>query len=118
MLQGEMAGQTSDTLNLRARVGLGVEREPITGVFLTIAEVDTASQFTNDVEVNAAADLGLEWRDVDEGGSSEAAGPEVSECAHFFAEFEDALFGADGAVAPFLSYHVSACYLPPRCDDV
>jgi hypothetical protein len=99
-----MGSETSDTLNFSAGVGFSVHSETVTIVFLAVTKVDSARQFADDVEVHAAADVGFEGGDVDERRGGEAAGSEVTECTHFFAEFEDALFGADGAVSPFLSY--------------
>ena len=87
MLKRKMSGKTSNTLNLSARIGLSVHSVPIAIVFLAVSKVDSAGQFTNDVEVDAAADVGLEGGDVDERRGGEAAGSEVAECAHFFAKF-------------------------------
>lgn len=71
-------------------------------VFFALAEVNAASKFANDVEVNAPADIGFEGRDVDEGVGGEIARTQVAEGVHFFPELEETLLGADGAGAPFL----------------
>lgn len=56
----EVGGKAGDALDLGAGVGLGVHGEAGAIVLLAVAEVDAAGQFTDDVEVCAAADLGLE----------------------------------------------------------
>ena len=71
-------------------------------VFFALAEVDAPGQFADDVEVDAAADVGFEGGDFNEGVGGEVAGAQVSERVHFFAELEEALLRADGAGAPFL----------------
>lgn len=102
VLQGHVRRETGNALDFGARVRLRVERVAIAVVFLAVAEVDTTSQFTDDVEVDAAADVSAERGAFDERGGGEVAGTEVTEGAHFLAEFEEALFGADGAGSPFL----------------
>lgn len=52
-----MSTEAGDALNLSAGVGLCVEGKAASIVFLTLAEVDTTSQFTDDVKVYAAADF-------------------------------------------------------------
>lgn len=102
VLQSQVSGQTDDTLDLGAGVGLGVHGEAGTVVLLAVAEVDTTRQLTDDVEVDAAADIGLEGGALDQRGSGEVAGTQVAECAHLLAQTEDTLLGTDGAGAPFL----------------
>lgn len=102
VLQGHVGGETGDAFDFGARVRLCVQCVAVAVVFLAVAEVNTTSQFTDDVEVDAAADVGAEGGAFYERGSGEVAGTEVTEGAHFFAEFEEALFGADGAGSPFL----------------
>lgn len=102
VLQGEVCREAGDTLNLDARVRLRVQRVAATVVLLALAEVDTAGKFSDDVEVDATAHFGAEWGSVDQRGGCEVAGPQVTEGGHFFAQFEETLFGADGTRAPFL----------------
>lgn len=102
MLQGHVGCETGDALDFGARVRLCVECVAVAVIFLAVAKVDAAGKFANDVEVDAAADVGAEGGAFDERGSGEVAGTEVTEGAHFFAKFEKALFGADGAGSPFL----------------
>lgn len=102
VLQSEVGGETDDALDLLARVGLSVHGVSGAIVLLALTKVDTARQLADDVEVNAAADVGLERRALDQRGRSEVAGPQVAECAHFLAQLEDTLFWAHGAGAPFL----------------
>jgi hypothetical protein len=102
VLQSQVAREPGDALDLRARVRLRVHGVAAAVVLLALAKVDAAGQFANDVEVDAAADFGPEWGAVDQRRGGEVAGAQVTECAHFFAESEEALFGADGASAPFL----------------
>ena len=77
-------------------------RRAVTVVFLAISEVDTASQFTDDGEVDASADGLFKWGAGDEALGGEGAGSEVAECGEGFAKGEEALFGANGTGAPFL----------------
>jgi len=97
-----MSCQPRNTHNLIATVWLRVHCEAGTVVFGSVAKVDAAGEFANDVEVDAFADGFLERRFGDERGCGEEAGTEVAECLELLAEFEEALFGADGAGAPFL----------------
>ena len=94
--EGQEATQTSDPLNLLARVGLGVEGETRAIVLLAIAEVDAASELTNDDKVSAAADFGLQGGAVDEEVRGEAAWAQVAEGAELLAQLQEALLGADG----------------------
>lgn len=102
VLQSEVGRKAGDTLDLRAGVRLRVHGEAAAVVLLAVAEVDAAGQFADDVEVDAAADFGAERGAVDQRRGGEVAGAEVTECAHLLAQTEEALFGADGASAPFL----------------
>ena len=111
VLQGQVCGETGDALDFGARVRLGVEGVAAAVVFLALAEVDTAGQFTDDVEVDAAADVGSQGGAFDEGGGGKVAGTQVAEGGHFFAQFEDTLFWADGAGSPFLIYVVISAVL-------
>lgn len=56
----EMCGETSDALDLVARVRLGILGEAFAVVLDAVAEVDAASKLTDNVEVDATADLSLE----------------------------------------------------------
>ena len=71
-------------------------------VFSAIPKVYAASEFADDVKVDAAADGFFQGRSGDEGGGGEEARAEVAEGLERFAEFEEALFGAHFAGAPFL----------------
>lgn len=102
VLKGEVGSKTSDTLDLSAGVGLSIHCEARAVVFLALTKVDTTGQLTDDVKVDAAADLGLQGRVLDEGGSSEVAWTQVTECAHFLAQLEETLLRADCTGAPFL----------------
>ena len=111
VLQGQVCGETGDALDFGARVRLGVEGVAAAVVFLSLAEVDTTGQFTDDVEVDATADVGSQGGAFDEGGGGKVAGTKVAEGGHFFAQFEDTLFWADGAGSPFLIYVVISAVL-------
>lgn len=102
VLQSQVAREAGDALDLGPRVGFRVECVAGAVVFFALAKVDPAGEFADDVEVDAAAYVGAERGDVDERGGGEVAGAEVAEGGHFFAESEEALFGADGARSPFL----------------
>lgn len=97
-----MRRQPRHPFNLRPRVRLRVPRVAVAVIFLTLAEVDAAGEFADDVEVDAAAEVGFERGYADEGVGGEVAGAQVAEGVHFLAELEEALLGADGAGAPFL----------------
>ncbi len=96
-----MPRQPRNSLNLRARISLGVPGVAIAVVFFAFTEIDASRQLTDDGEVDATADVGFERRDFDKRVGREVAGPEVTEGVHFFAELEEALFWADFACAPF-----------------
>ena len=102
VLQSEVGSEANNTLDLGPRVGLSVHGVSGAVVFLALAEVDTTSQLTDDVEVDTAADVGLEGGALDQRGRGEVAWAQVSECAHLLAQLQDALLGANGACAPFL----------------
>lgn len=103
VLQGQVSSETDDTLDLSAGVRFSVHSLTVTVVFFPVAEVDTTGQFTDDVEVDAAADVSLEGRDVDERGSSEVAWSQVAESAHLLAQLKDTLLGANSTSSPFLT---------------
>lgn len=65
VLQSQVRGQAGDALDLGARVWLGVHCVPGAIVLLPFTEVDATGQLTDDVEVDAAAHLCLQWRAVD-----------------------------------------------------
>ena len=104
--EGERGGQAGDALDFLAGVGFAV-LGPFVGAFggwvgfLALAKVDAAGEFADDDEVGAGADFFLEGADLGEGGGGEGAGAEVAEGVELFAEFEEALFRADGAGAVF-----------------
>ena len=76
---------------------------PITVLLLfPFPKVYAPRQLADDGEVDATADGFFERGDGGEGVGSEVAGTEVAEGIQFFAELEEALFGADGACAVFL----------------
>lgn len=112
MLQRHVGRETGDALDLGARVRLRVQRESVTVIFLALAEVDTTGEFTDDVEVDAAADVGAEGGALDQGGGGEVTGTEVAKGGHFFAELEETLFGADDASSPFLFFPLTSCSCP------
>ena len=98
-----MRRQPRDALNLRPGVRLRVPRVPVVVLLLfPFPKVYSPRQLADDGEVDAAADGFFERRDGGEGVGGEVAGAEVAEGVHFFAELEEALFGADGARAVFL----------------
>jgi hypothetical protein len=101
VLEGEVRSETRDTLNLWARVWLGVPGGAVTIVLLSLAKVDATGQFADDVEVDIAADLGLERRDVDEGFRGEVARSKVTIGAELLAQSEDTLLWTDLASSPF-----------------
>ncbi len=70
-------------------------------VFLTLTKVNSSCELADDGKVDAAAHVGLERRDFDEGVGGEVAGAQVAEGVHLLAELEEALFRADFAGAPF-----------------
>lgn len=100
-LQGQVCGEAHDALDLGAGVRLGVPGVAVAGVLLALAEVQAAGQLADDVEVGAAADLGLERRDVDERLGREVARAQVAVRRHLLAQLQDALLRAHGARAPF-----------------
>lgn len=102
MLKSKVGSEADDTLDFDTGVGLSVHGVTRAVILLALAEVDTASQLTDDVEVNTAAHIGLEGRAVDQRGGGEVAGTQVTECAHLLAQFQDTLLRADGAGTPFL----------------
>jgi hypothetical protein len=102
VLQSEVGSEANDTLDLVTRVGLSVHGVSGTVVLLALAEVDTTGQLTDDVEVDTAADIGLEGGALDQRGSGEVARAKVTKCAHLLAQLQDTLLRADGAGAPFL----------------
>lgn len=87
---------------LGAGVGFHIVSGAVTRILFTIPEVDAPGEFADDGEVDAGANGFFEGRSRDEGRGGEGAGAEVAECGEGFAEGEEALFGADGAGAPFL----------------
>ena len=98
-----MRRQPRDALNLRPGIRLGVPRVPVVVLLLfPLPKVYAPRQLADDGEVDAAADGFFERRDGGEGVGGEVAGAEVAEGIQFFAELEEALFGADGACAVFL----------------
>lgn len=100
-LHSQVSREAGDALNLRARVHLGIPRYSITGILLALAKVQSTRQLADDVEVGAAADFGLERRNVDETVGGEVARAKVAVGLHLLAELENALLGADGAGTPF-----------------
>lgn len=102
VLQSKVAREAGDALDLGARVGLGVHGEAGPVVLLAVAEVDTAGQLADDVEVHAAADFLLQRGALHQRGCGEVAWSQVAECAHLLAQLQDTLLRADGARAPFL----------------
>lgn len=98
--QGEVCSETSDTLDLVAGVRLSVERVAAAIVLFTVAEVDTTSKLTDNVKVDATADLRLERRAVDERVRGEETGTKVAVCAHLLAELQDALLWTYSTGAP------------------
>lgn len=102
VLQGEVCRETSDALDFSTRIRLRVQRVAATIVLLALAEIDTTRQFTDDVEIDTTAHVSTERGAVDQRGGCEVAGPQIAKGGHFFAQFEKALLGADGAGAPFL----------------
>lgn len=101
MLQCKMCCKAGDSLDFGTRVWLRVPGVPISFIFLAVTKVYSSSQFTDDVEVNAAADFSFERRDIDERLGSEIAGSKVSICSHFLTESEDSLLWSDFACTPF-----------------
>ena len=98
--QSEVGSEAGNALDLVAVVGLCVAGVAATVVLCALAEVDAASKLADNVEVDAAADLGLEGRAVDERLGGEEAGAKVSVGAHFFAQLENALLRSYLAGAP------------------
>lgn len=100
--QGEEAGESGDALDLGAAVGLGVAGVAGAVILGAVTKVDTTGKLTDDNEVSAAADLGLEGRAVDEGLGSKVARAKVAIGAELLAELQETLLGADGGRgAPF-----------------
>lgn len=105
VLQSKVGSETDDTLDLGAGVGLSVHGVTGAVIFRALAEVNATGEFTDDVEVDAAADLLLERGALDQGGSGEVAGTQVAECAHLLTELKDTLLGADSASSPLLDWN-------------
>lgn len=99
--KGEVTRQAGDALDLGTGVGLGVHG--VTGAVIlgALAKVDAAGQLADDGEVGAAAHLGLEGRELDEGVGGEEGRSQVAVRAHLLAQLEETLLRADGAGAPF-----------------
>lgn len=97
-----MRRQPCYSFDLRPRIRFRIIRRAITVVFLALAEVNTASQFTDDGEVNTTADGLFERGAGNEAFGCEGAGTEVAKRGERFAKGEKTLFGADGTRAPFL----------------
>ena len=98
-----MRRQPRHALNLRPGIGLRVPRVPvIILLLLALPKVDAPRQLADDGEVDAAADGLFERGDGGQGVGGEVAGAQVAEGLELFAQFEEALFGADGAGAVFL----------------
>jgi hypothetical protein len=98
--QSEVGGEAGDALDLVAVVGLCVAGVATAVVLCALAEVDAAGELADDVEVDAAADLGLEGRAVDERLGGKETRAKVSVGAHFFAQLENALFRTHLACTP------------------
>jgi hypothetical protein len=62
-----VSSEASNALYLRAGVDLCVPSNAIAILLLTLAKVQSAGKLADDVEVGAAADIGLERRDIDKG---------------------------------------------------
>lgn len=105
MLQGQMRGKTGDPLDLRAGVWFSVQRVAVAGVLLALAKVNPARQLSDDVEVDIAANVSLQRRDIDQRWRGEIARSEVAKGAHFLAQLQQALLGPHSAGAPFLFEH-------------
>jgi len=97
-----MRRQPGHSLDLGGRVRLHVPGVPVPVVFLALPEVDAAGELADDGEVGAGGDGGFERGGVDEAVRGEETGAQVAVGLELFAQLEDALFGADGAGAPFL----------------
>ena len=100
-LHSQVSREADDALDLRARVDLRVPGDSVTSILLALAKVQTTRQLADDVEVGAAADVGLERGDFDERVGCEVARPQVAVGLHLLAQLQDALFGAHGAGTPF-----------------
>ncbi len=98
---GQETGQTSNTLDLGAGVGLLVPGLAAAIILLALAKVDATGQLADDDEVGALADGGLEGGVLDEGVGGEEARAQVSVCAHLLADLEEALLRANGSGSPF-----------------
>lgn len=96
--EGQVAAEAGDALNFGARVGLGVEGRAVAVVLTAVAKVNTTRQLTDDGEVGAAADLGLEGGEVDKLLGGEGARAQVAESLELFPELQQALLGADRGV--------------------
>ena len=98
--QSEVCSKTSDTLDLVARIRLGVAGVATAIVLGALTEVDTASKLADNVEIDATADLSLERRAVNEGVRGEEAGTKVAVCAHLLAQLQDTLLWTHSTGAP------------------
>lgn len=101
VLEGKVCCEAGDSLNLWARVWLGVPGSSITVVLLSLTKVDTASQLADDVEVYISANIGLQWGDIDKGFRGKVAWPKVSVGAHLLAKSKDTLLWSDLSGSPF-----------------
>lgn len=98
-----MRRQPRHALDLGPGVRLRVPRVPVAVLLLLpLPEVDAPRQLADYGEVDAAADVLFERGDGGQGVRGEVARAQVAECVEFFAELEQALFGADGTRAVFL----------------
>lgn len=101
MLQGQVGSKSDNSLDLWARVWLGVPGGSVTIVLLALSKVDTSGQLSDDIEVGTTADLSLERRDIDEGFGGKVAWAKIAVCAHLFSELEDTLLRTNLAGSPF-----------------
>lgn len=100
----EVRGQSRDTLDLGARVQLGVPGHLVAGVevgLLALAEVDAARELADHRKIGAAADRGFQGRELDERVRREEARAQVPVRLHLLAQPQDPLLGTHRARAPF-----------------
>lgn len=107
-----MRGQPRDSFDLRGGIRLRVEGGRIlVRRFLAVAKVYPARELAHDGEVDVAGDVWLERGELEQGGRGKGARAQVAEGGEGFAEFQEALFGADEAGAPFLEQGEERCEL-------
>lgn len=101
LLHSQKASKAGNPLNLMPVVWLGVHGETGSIILCPVTKVYAARKLAYDNEVGATADLSLQRRTVDQTVGGKAAGAQVAEGSHLFAQLQETLLRADRANTPF-----------------